>query len=547
MSPLSRRDFARLSAATALTAALRPRTLLAADTQDLTALSLTEASARIHAKSLTSVQLTQALLDRIAQINPKVNAYVTVMSAEALAQAAALDSELKAGKSRGPLHGIPIALKDNIDTAGTRTTAASPMFKDRVPAEDADIVRRLRLAGAVILGKLNLHEFALGCTGDISYFGPARNPWSLERITGGSSSGSAAALAASLAFGTLGTDTGGSIRCPAAWCGVVGLKPTVGLVSIRGIIPCRASLDHCGPMARTVEDVALMLNHMAGYDPADIFSVPSQPEDYVKAMRQPVKAFRLGTPDSFYDHIDPEIEKSVRAALDVLKTLTAGVTSHAPLWDGLSGYGVGDTDFYHHDLIEKYGLNYMPPDRPRFARIDNPPAGSKGATAADAARDHQLLANTRRHIDASFTNFDLVVVPTVRMQAGKINDTLALEAKSGADPAANPSNKVYDWFAPGGGCTNTAPFDSYGIPAINVPCGFTANGMPIGLMIAGPHFAEGKVLALAYAYQQATQWHLKRPTLTADMPVPPLIEGPEPKPSDRSPTAAEKLSTPPPA
>ena len=233
---------------------------------------------------------------------------------------------------------------------------------------------RLKKAGAIIMGKLNLHEFALGCTGDISYFGPARNPWSLERITGGSSSGSGASLAADMVFGALGTDTGGSIRCPAAWCGIVGLKPTLGLVSIRGIIPCRASLDHCGPMARRVEDVALMLNHMAGYDPADIFSVPSQPEDYVKAMHQPVKSFRLGTPDSFYDHVDPEIERAVRAALVVLKGLTAGVTAHSPLWDGLPGNGIGDTDFYHHDLIEKYGLNYMPPNRPRFC-ADRQPAG----------------------------------------------------------------------------------------------------------------------------------------------------------------------------
>jgi aspartyl-tRNA(Asn)/glutamyl-tRNA(Gln) amidotransferase subunit A len=233
----------------------------------LTAKTLTEVSGMIHSKSVTSTELVQALLERINVLNPKVNAYVTVMAQEALAQASVLDAEQKAGKFRGPLHGIPLALKDNIDTAGTRTTAASPMFKDRIPTEDAAIVARLKKAGAIILGKVNLHEFAIGCTGDISYFGPARNPWALDHITGGSSSGSAAALAAHLVPGALGTDTGGSIRCPSAWCGTVGLKPTIGLVSIRGIIPCRASADHCGPMARTVEDVALMLGEMAGYDP----------------------------------------------------------------------------------------------------------------------------------------------------------------------------------------------------------------------------------------------------------------------------------------
>ena len=202
------------------------------------------------------------MLARIATYNPKVNAYITVMSSEALKQAAQLDAEAKAGKFRSPLHGIPIALKDNIDTAGVRTTAASPMFRTRVPAVDAEVVKKLDAAGVVVLGKLNLHEFALGCTGDVSYFGPARNPWALANLTGGSSSGSGAAVAAELCYGALGTDTGGSIRVPASWCGIVGIKPTTGLVSIRGIIPCEASLDHCGPMARTVEDVAMMLTEM---------------------------------------------------------------------------------------------------------------------------------------------------------------------------------------------------------------------------------------------------------------------------------------------
>jgi len=540
MSKLTRRGFAVLGGS-----AFMAQTLLhswatlaqgsnvdTADDDKLAELSLTEVSAMIHNHTITSTQLTKALLDRINVYNPKVNCYITVMGKDALEQAAVLDAEQKAGKFRGPLHGIPIGLKDNIDTAGTRTTAASPMFKDRVPTEDADIVRRLKAAGAVILGKLNLHEFALGCTGDISYFGPTRNPWSLDHVTGGSSAGSAAALSASLVFGALGTDTGGSIRCPSAWCGTVGLKPTIGLVSIRGIVPCAADLDHCGPMARTVEDVALMLGQMAGYDQLDIFSVPSTPEDYVKAMHQPVKSFRLGTPQSFYDHVEPEIDAAVKAALEVLTGLTAGVTSNAPLWDGLPGGGTGDADFYHHDLIEKYGLNYMPPTRARFERLENPPAGTKVATAADAARAHQMLETTRRVIDSHFTNFDLVVVPTTRLLAPKINDSLANESKGltggGGGAGGGAGAKVYDWFASGGGCANTNPFDSYGIPAISLPCGFTQSGMPIGLMIAGPHFSEGKVLALAYAYQQATSWHTKRPPLTAQTIVPPIVEGKPP-------------------
>ena len=497
-----------------------------ASANPLASKSLTEISGMIHDKSVTSKQLVQVLLDRIGVYNPKVNCYITVMAKEALAQAEQLDAEAAAGKFRGPLHGIPIALKDNIDTAGIRTTAASPMFKDRVPDEDADVVRRLKAAGAVIIGKLNLHEFALGCTGSVSYFGPTRNPWDLANVTGGSSAGSGAAAAADLAFGTLGTDTGGSIRVPAAWCGIVGLKPTTGLVSIRGIIPCQASLDHCGPMARTVEDVALMLGPMAGYDNLDIFSVASTPKDYVQEMKQPVSGFRLGTPQSFYDHLEPDIDAAVKTALGVLSRLTAGVTSSAPLWEGLTGTGTGDADFYHHDLIEKYGLNYMPPTRARFERMENPAPGAKVATAADAARSHQMLMTTRRQIDAKFKDFDLVVVPTTRLNPPKINDALVREAASAA--GANRDTKIYDWFASSGGCANTAPFDAYGIPAISLPCGFTKDGLPIGLMIAGPHFTEGKVLALAYAYQQATDWHRKKPTLSPATPVPPIVEGKAP-------------------
>ena len=508
--------------------------------EELTTKSVTELSAMMRAKSVTSTQLVNALLARMDTINPKVNAVVTVMAKQALAQAAVLDAEQKAGKFRGPLHGIPLALKDNIDTAGTRTTAASPMFKDRIPTEDAAIVAKLKKSGAIILGKANLHEFAIGCTGDISYFGPARNPWALDHITGGSSSGSAAALAAHLVPGALGTDTGGSIRCPSAWCGTVGLMPTIGLVSIRGIIPCSASADHCGTMARTVEDVALMLGEMAGYDPLDIYSVPNPlnggaPVDYVKEMHQPVKALRISTPQSFYDHVDPEIDAAVKAALEVLKGLTAGVTSDAPLWEGLIGDTTGEQEEYHHELIQKYGLSYMLPDRTRFARMEDPPPGTKFATAMESVKAHEQLATTRRLIDSHFTDFDVVVVPTTVMQAGKINDSLAQEARS-----APPEGKVYNWFETGGGCTNTRAFDLFGVPAITVPCGFTKAGMPIGLMIAAPHFQEGRVLALAYAYQQATEWHKRAPVLTASTPVPPIVEGKPPVEEKAKATAEEK-------
>jgi aspartyl-tRNA(Asn)/glutamyl-tRNA(Gln) amidotransferase subunit A len=483
---------------------------------ELAGLTLLEASNRIQNRSVTSVQLTKALLNRIGVYDPKVNAYITVMAAEALKQAVQLDEEAKAGKFRSPLHGIPIALKDNIDTAGTRTTAASPMFKTRVPMEDAEVVKRLKASGAVILGKLNLHEFALGCTGDVSYFGPSRNPWNLQLVTGGSSGGSGAAVASDLCYGALGTDTGGSIRVPSSWCGIVGIKPTTGLVSIRGIVPCLASLDHCGPMARTVEDVALMLTQLAGYDNLDVFSVEHPVENYFKLMKQPVSGFRLGAPVEFYDHLEPEVAEIVAAATAVLTHLTQGVTSRATLPaipEGENFFNaLGDTAAYHEPLIKQSGMDYMPPTINDMKEIMMP------ATAADSARSHDALTMTRRQIDAAFQDMDLVVVPTTTSLPKPIHDALKIEMSD------RKPRKAYDFFDPTSGCNNTAPFDVYGIPALTLPCGFSKSGLPVGLMIAGPHFAEGKVLALAYAFQQVTDWHKRKPNLTPGMLVPPIVE-----------------------
>ena len=529
MKKISRRDFTAIcSSAIAMEGllALWPAKFAkaapgaGATGDELTGLSLSEASARIHNRSVTSVQLTRALLARIAVYDPKTNAYITVMAEEALKQAAQLDEEAKAGRFRSPLHGIPIALKDNIDTAGTRTTAASPMFRTRVPSEDAEVVTRLKAAGAVILGKLNLHEFALGCTGDVSYFGPSRNPWDLQLVTGGSSGGSGAAVAADLCYGALGTDTGGSIRVPSSWCGIVGIKPTIGLVSIRGIVPCLASLDHCGPMARTVEDVALMLTELAGYDNLDIFSVPHTKENYGTLMRQPVSGFKLGAPVEFYDHLEPEVADIVAAATKVLTGLTQGITSRATLPaipDGDNFYnGLGDTAAYHEPLIRQSGMNYMPPTVIDMKAITAP------STAIDSANAHNQLALIRRTIDAAFKEIDLVIVPTTISLPKPIKDSLKVEMSD------RKPKKAYDFFDPTSGCTNTAPFDVYGIPALTLPCGFSKSGLPVGLMIAGPHFSEGKILALAYAFEQATNWHKRRPVLTPETPAPFIVEDVQP-------------------
>jgi aspartyl-tRNA(Asn)/glutamyl-tRNA(Gln) amidotransferase subunit A len=523
MKKISRRDFTTMCSSAFATAGLLtcwPKQLSASvsdlPSDDLTGLTLLEASTRIHNRTVTSTQLTKAFLARIAVYDPKVNAYITVMAAEALRQAAQLDEEARAGKFRSPLHGIPISLKDNIDTAGTRTTAASPMFRNRVPTEDAEVVRKLKASGAVILGKVNLHEFALGCSGDVSYFGPSRNPWNLELVTGGSSAGSGAAVAADLCYGALGTDTGGSIRVPSSWCGIVGIKPTVGLVSIRGIIPCLASLDHCGPMARTVEDVALMLSELAGYDNLDGFSVEAPKQDYFKLMKQPVSSFRLGAPVEFYDHLEPEVAEIVAAATVVLNGLTRGVISHEPMPAIPLGENffnaLGDTAAYHAPLIKQSGMDYMPPS------VIDMKAIMTSATAAESATAHNALVMFRRQVDAAFKEIDLIVVPTTTSLPKPIKDSLKFEMSD------RTPKKSYDFFGPTSGCDNTVAFDVYGVPALTLPCGFSKSGLPIGLMIAGPHFSEGKVLALAYAFQQATDWHKRKPVLTPDMTVPPIVE-----------------------
>src|SRR5437899_375493 len=293
----------------------------------LAALSLAEAAARIQAGGVTSVELVNACLARVDIYNPKINAFITVTREAALAQARALDAEQRAGRIRGPLHGIPIALKDNIDTAGIRTTAASAVFDDRVPTEDAEVARRLSAAGAVLVGKTNLHEFAMGGTSATSYYGPVRNPWALDRNPGGSSGGSAAAVSTALCYAALGTDTGGSIRTPASYCSVVGLKPTYGLVSIRGIIPLVLSLDHCGPITRSVMDAAIVLNVLAGYDRLDIASVEHPAEDYAAAARQPVNGFTVGVARvPFFDLLDADIARVLDDALRVVGTLTKRLT-----------------------------------------------------------------------------------------------------------------------------------------------------------------------------------------------------------------------------
>lgn len=473
----------------------------------LAALTIAEAGAKLRSGAVSARQLTEACLARIAIYDPKLDAFITVMRDSALAQADALDAELQAGKLRGPLHGIPLALKDNIDTAGTRTTAASALWEDRVPTSDAPVAARLAAAGAVIIGKTNLHEFAMGA-GEASFWGPARNPWNLALNTGGSSSGSGAAVAADLCFGALGTDTAGSIRHPAAYCGLVGLKPTYGLVPIRGIAPLTVCLDHCGPMTRTVADNAMMLNALVGYDRRDITSVARPAEDYVAALAQPVSGLRLGKPLGFDEGVDPEILAACAAAYALLAKLTRGIhevslPNTGDLTIATLGYA-GETWAWHEQTFRESPAKYQLASRRRLegAAKDEP-------KAPDYIRAKWKLDLLRRTIDDSFSDFDLVVLPTMRGMQPVLNDMF--ERIRTPKPMNPPS------------FTNCAPFNATGLPAISIPCGYSKAGLPIGLMIAGPRWSEGKILALAQAYERQTRWHLRKPPLRPETVKPAVV------------------------
>jgi aspartyl-tRNA(Asn)/glutamyl-tRNA(Gln) amidotransferase subunit A len=461
-----------------------------------TAPTLQQVSELIRKKSASPVELTEECLKRIDKLNPALNAYITVMREQALAQARELESERQSGKWRGPLHGVPIGLKDLIDTAGVRTTAASAIYANRVPSEDAEVVRRLKAQGAVLIGKLNMHEFAYGGTSVPSHYGPVHNPWKLEYIAGGSSGGSAAAVAAGMCYGALGSDTGGSIRQPAAYCGIAGLKPTYGRVSTRGVIPLSWSLDHIGPMCRTVADSALLLGAIAGYDPQEISSVDAPVPDYTRALREKVSGLRLGIPRAlFFENIDPEIQSAVNKAIDVLAKMTAGAHDvKLPAYGTLPIVGA-EAYAYHAAYLAKTPELYQPSTRERLE-------GGAKVTAVDYIQARRELDRLRRAVREVFSTIDLLITPTTPISPSTIAES--------ANPPVPP---------PPGGTTfslrNTSPFDIYGLPTISIPCGFTNSGLPIGVQISGAPFAELQVLALAHAYEQATEWHTRRPEIAA--------------------------------
>ena len=458
--------------------------------QHLAFLDLSEASQVVQTRKVSPVQLTEACLSRIEKLDGGLKAYITVLGESALEEARRAEAEIARGEWKGPLHGIPIAVKDLAETAGVRTTAGSAVLQHNIPSEDAEVVRRLRLAGAVLLGKLNLHEFAYGGSGVIGHYGAARNPWNTRHITGGSSSGAAAAVAAGLCYGAIGTDTAGSIRLPSSYCGMVGLKPSYGLVSTRGIIPLSWTLDHVGPMTRTVSDAALMLQAIAHYDIHDVYCQKFPPVYYPSALAEPVSGLRLAIPREFWEEVDQEIAGAVDAAIAMLSRMTAGVREIRISTDSDRTVVRCEPWVYHQRYLPAHEKEYDPETLRRIR------TGSEISAAAYIGKYRELL-HERREILHMFEQVDLVLTPTSPV----LPPTFA-ELQERPEQLRSRELAML---------RNTRPWNVYGLPAISIPCGFSASGLPIGLQIIGAPGAEGIIMSLAYAYERETDWHTRKP------------------------------------
>jgi len=449
--------------------------------------TLTEAAAALTKRTVSSEELTKLCLTRISRLDPQLNAFITLNAESALEQARECDRQRKAGRAVGRLHGIPLALKDNIDTAGVRTTAAARVFKDRVPADDAEVTRRLKAAGMVLLGKLNLDEMAFAGTGTTGCFGPAHNPWNLDRITGGSSAGSAAAVSARLCFGSVGSDDGGSVRIPGAHCGVVGCKTTYGRVSTRGVVPSAYSMDTIGPIARTVEDAAALLQVLAGYDPQDAITVPEPVPDYSQALLRPIVRLRIGVPRPyFFEQLHPDVSIAVEEAIRHLRSKVREVREVTLPRLHSAENGDYDVELYHYQkpYFDKSPELYHPWSQRHLNQM-------KKVETLPYIETLKRIRECRRDIRRVFEDVDLLLLPTMREPAALISETV------------NETHRRPP--------SNTSVFNHFGIPALTLPCGFSADGMPIGLQIAGPAWSEPVVLSLAFAYQQSTDWHKRMP------------------------------------
>ena len=456
--------------------------------------TLTEACAQIVRGELSPLALTRACLERIEQHNPDLNACITITADLALEQAR--QAGVLPGQTSKPLPtlaGIPLSLKDMYETKGIRTTAGSKFFADYVPAEDASVVRKVKDAGAVILAKTNLHEIALGVTNINPHFGVCRNPWDTTRISGGSSGGSAVAVASGMCLGALGTDTGGSIRIPASLCGVVGLKPTHGRVSLRGVIPLSWNLDHAGPLARTARDAALLLQVIAGHDPGDPVSCDLPVYDYLAGIEDGVRDWRVTLAVGEYiEESDPEVLAAVRAAARVFERLGARLEEVEMSWLREAALANGlmtqaDAAAYHRARLAEHPDWFGADVRQRLQR-------GAAYTSTEYVLARRTQAETRRRFEQFFAEGDILLLPATPISAPPIE---------GAD-AIEQARRLTRF---------TAAFNLAGLPAMSLPCGFTAEGLPIGLQIVSRPWAEAAVLRAGCAYEQATEWHLRWPDL----------------------------------
>jgi aspartyl-tRNA(Asn)/glutamyl-tRNA(Gln) amidotransferase subunit A len=467
---------------------------------DLLQLSLSDAAEAIRSKKVSPVELTEAALAEAEHLQPLLCSFITILYDGARRQAKEAEAALMRGEYRGPLHGIPIGIKDNLATAGIRSTVGSKVLADYVPEEDAEAVRRCKQAGAVILGKENLEEFAAGVTSNNMHYGAVHNPWNLDHVPGGSSGGGGANVASGVTFASLGTDFGGSVRLPGTFCGIVGLKQTFGRVSQRGLMVTSYNGDHIGPMTRTVRDCALMLQVMAGYDPLDPSTVPVPVPDYTEQLGKDVRGLRIGVPaNHYFEMLDPEVEAAVRQAIVALEGL--GMTARKVSLPMMKYAGamrlptMADTVVTHELLIKKGRADYGPHVLHRTL------AGQfvLGTHYAKGMKVQRLIKEEHARV---LQEVDVLVTPTTPIPAPRI-----------ADDKVVVGGKTYPVRGPGSGIVsrNTSPSNGTGLPAISVPCGFTQSGLPIGMQLIGRPFDEALLLQIAHAYEAVSPARGRRP------------------------------------
>lgn len=465
-------------------------------TNDLCFLSIAQLAEHIQNKSVSPVEVTQAYLDRIAALDPALNSYLTVTAERALREARTAEAEIHAKRYRGPLQGIPLAHKDIVATKGITTTCASKVLKDNIPDSDATVIERLQTAGSVLLGKLNMNEFATMLPSQ--HFGRVNNPWNPAHSPGGSSSGSGVAVAAGLCAGSLGTDTGGSIRIPAAFCGIVGLKATHGRVSLFGVTPLAWSLDHIGPLTRTVRDAALMLQVLAGYDARDLVSRDTPVSSYTAKLTGDITGLRLGVPKQFFpEYTDPEVKTAFDAAVKVLQGRGAHIEEvELPALDNVWATVAqvilnGEANAWHEPYLTTQAEDYGPGVRKFLER-------GKPTLATEYVRAQRAKTLLCREMEGAFAHIDALLTP------GELVPPPLHEARTATIAGREVSLMAALISA-------TCPFNITGQPALTIPCGFTQSELPIALQIVGKAFDEATVLQIGHAYEMNTSWHTRRP------------------------------------